>query len=237
MHLSLCTRRLYVVTPGTQSGIVIDYVDPFVRVALAAQLEARQAAVLRGARRVGWKLGTGDAQSMGTGPVVGHLTSDTELQTDEAFDGSDVAALHADVELAVELTRHLDAGEDPANAIGGYCVALELVDLASADTAPDAIVAANIFHRAVAFGPFHEKPPPDGATASLTINERTHECPRVNDIDELLRSTAELLSFVDEALLPGDRIITGAIVQEPVASGDTVIARLGPLGTVTLRIE
>jgi 2-keto-4-pentenoate hydratase len=39
-----------------------------------------------------------------------------------------------------------------------------------------------------------------------------------------------------ERLRPGDRIITGSIVQAPPAPGDRVAADLGPLGRVELAI-
>jgi 2-keto-4-pentenoate hydratase len=45
------------------------------------------------------------------------------------------------------------------------------------------------------------------------------------------------LAAVGERLQPGDRLITGSVVQAPVRPGDRVTADLGPLGRVGLTIE
>src|SRR5215208_2778634 len=128
-------------------------VDPRLVSALTEQLARRQAAFARGARRVGWKLGMGDAERIGQGPVVGHLTSATRLEPGAVFVTSGDARLHADVELTAVIARAVGAGGDVAAAIGGWAVALELVDLGQGGDDPEAIVAANVFHRAFALGP------------------------------------------------------------------------------------
>jgi hypothetical protein len=54
---------------------------------------------------VGWKLGLGEGERIGPGPVIGHLTSATQLQPDTVFHGGGAVALHADAEIALELDR------------------------------------------------------------------------------------------------------------------------------------
>src|SRR5829696_7976667 len=129
-------------------------VDPRLASALAAQLRTWRATLAGGAQRVGWKLGVGDRERIGAGPVIGHLTTATLLAAGEAFRATGITALHADAEVALELARDVEADRDPARAaIGGYGAALELVDLGPVAGGPEGIVATNVFHRAVAFAP------------------------------------------------------------------------------------
>ncbi len=45
-----------------------------------------------------------------------------------------------------------------------------------------------------------------------------------------------MLQAVGERLYAGDRLITGAVVQTPIAPGDDVIADFGALGKAQLAI-
>ena len=56
------------------------------------------------------------------------------------------------------------------------------------------------------------------------------------DFADLVRSVALLLGAVGERLQAGDRLITGAVVQLPVAPGDEVAADFGPLGRTVVSI-
>jgi 2-keto-4-pentenoate hydratase len=181
----------------------------------------------RGAR-VGWKLGMGDRERIGDGPVVGHLTGATQLGPGGSFVADGVAALHADAEVALEI------GAD--GQIAGYGAALELVDLGPVPGGAEAIVASNVFHRAFALGPSGPWPS-EGVAGRLLVNgsERA-AAPAVAGYTELVRSVAALLDAIGERLEPGDRIITGSVVQVPVAPGDDVVADLGSLGRVGLSI-
>jgi hypothetical protein len=197
-------------------------VDARLVAALAAQLERRDAALRRGAQRVGWKLGVGDRERLGDEIVVGHLTSETVLAPRATF-ASDAADLHADVELTVVVGA-------------GYAVALKLVDLASPSDDAEAIVAANVFHRAVAFGPVHRERPKE-VEAALVVDGRVRAERRAEtDPESRIDAAARVLEACDEALLDGDRVITGSVVQAPVARGETLVARIAGLGEVGLRV-
>ena len=213
-------------------------VDPRLVSALTEQLARRQAAFADGARRVGWKLGMGEAERIGQGPVVGHLTSATQLEPGAAFVISDDARLHADVELAALIGSDVGAGGDVAGAIGGWAVALELVDLGQGGDDPEAIVAANVFHRAFALGPTSASSgsPPGGLAGGLSVNGQLRASASVPDVGPRLAAAAGILASVGESLRRGDRVITGSIVQEPVRPGDALVADLGPIGSVTLRV-
>jgi hypothetical protein len=170
--------------------------------------------------RIGWKVGAGERERIGDDLVVGHLTSKTLLEPGSTYRGG--GELHVDVEVAVEVGA-------------GYGVALEIVDLGGTDD-PEEIVAANIFHRAVAFGPM-QAALRDGLEARATVNGEVRRSNPVDvDVDGRVDSVDRILRAVGEGLRPGDRVITGSLVQIPVRSGDEVIADIGPLGSVKLSI-
>jgi hypothetical protein len=198
-------------------------VDPRLDAAMREQL-ARRAP---GATRVGWKVGQGDRERIGDGIVVGHLTAATVLEPGSTYRGRG-GDLHADAEVAIEVGE----GGRPA----GYAVALEIVDLGGTDD-PREIVAGNIFHRAVAFGPIRPSLP-HGLRATLSAGGKQRTRPVPDDQPaERLAAVARVLGAVGEELEPGDRVITGSLVQLPVASGDEVVADIGVLGRVGVRIE
>ena len=76
-------------------------IDPRLRTALTRQFARRDAALARGATRVGWKLGAGGTERIGPGPVVGYLLSDTSLDDGSSFHVDTEARLHVDAEVAV----------------------------------------------------------------------------------------------------------------------------------------
>jgi hypothetical protein len=175
-----------------------------------------------------WKVGGGDDERIGHEIAVGHLTSETTLQDGEVYSGGGTD-LHADVELAVELGFGSEAHR--------YGVALEICDLADGGS-PEEIVAKNDYHRAVAFGPFASELP-DTLEAALIVNGQRREAgpaPTAGEAAARVRAVERVLRAVDEELRPGDRIITGLIVNCSVRSGDEVSADLGALGRVQLRL-
>jgi hypothetical protein len=83
---------------------VVGQIDPRLASALAVQLDGWRTAMRGGATHVGWKLGLGEGERIGRGPVVGHLTSATELQPGSVFRARGARALKADAEIGLELT-------------------------------------------------------------------------------------------------------------------------------------
>jgi 2-keto-4-pentenoate hydratase len=197
--------------------------------ALRAQLQGRRNALHAGARHIGWKLGTGRRERIGDGPVLGHLTSTSELRNGGTYRATRDALLHADAEVALEIGK--------AAEVLRYGAALERVDLGGSNEA-EQIVASNVFHRAVAFGPFGPCVTND-VVGRLIVNghERARAPVRHVEYGELADEVGQLLAELGEELAPGDRLITGAVVQVPVAAGDLVVADLGPLGRAELRID
>jgi 2-keto-4-pentenoate hydratase len=219
----------------------VSEIDPRLASALAEQLEERDARLRDGAVRVGWKLGMGDRESIGVEIAVGYLTSATRLDADSRYvAGNPGADLHADAELAIELGRDIPSSADARaieGAISGYAAALEIVDLSPLPNEPDSVVAANVFHRAVAFGPSRPELPTEGVFGSLVVNDVVQaRAPFRGGLIDRISTAARLLDAVGERLQAGDRIITGSIVQVPIEVGDVVLADLGALGAVQLSI-
>jgi 2-keto-4-pentenoate hydratase len=205
-------------------------VPPRLIAAMREQLAARQRLLQNGATHVGWKLGMGDREGIDGHIVVGHLTSATLLHPGAAYHVRPGQDLHVDVEAYVEL------GEGGPGALAGYGVALEIVDLAPLDGEPDSLVATNIFHRAVSFGPAPAVEPRE-AEVGLRVNGALR-CMNTwpNDITERLTAAVEVLEAVGVGLRAGDRIITGSVVQVPVAAGDNIAAVIDSDAAVTLEI-
>jgi 2-keto-4-pentenoate hydratase len=208
--------------------------------ALAMQLAERRALLGRGAAHVGWKLGVGDRERIDGEVAVGHLTSATRLSSC----GSYVARtrdvdLRADVEIAVQLRRHVGASDEPAlirKAIAHYAVALEIVDLSALPNEPFDVVVANVFHRAVAFGDTRAGLPPRPRGTVIVNGEPRRTAEAEADVAERVRAAARVLEAAGERLTPGDWLITGSIVQTPVGVGDEIVADLGELGAVSLTV-
>jgi 2-keto-4-pentenoate hydratase len=218
----------------------VDPVDSRLQSALGRQFAARLALLEGGARRIGWKLGMGEAERIGREVALGYLTSASVVRSGETWTVDGDLSLHADAELALELGRHVTADADDAtlrNAVAGYGVALEIVDLGDAPNGPEAVVAANVFHRAVAFGRFHRELPAGHLEGRLVVNGRVCATAPVDvDVAARVRAAARLLEAMGERLRSGDRLITGSVVQVAIRPGDEVVADLGRLGDITVTI-
>jgi 2-keto-4-pentenoate hydratase len=186
-------------------------VDPRLVAALRVQLARRRAVLEQGARPLGWKI-AGDIPEIdevtGGEPAIGYLTSASQLEPGGTYSAADTAALHADTEVVIEV------GDD--GAIAGLRVGLELVDLARPG-GMEAIVAANVLHRAFAVGPL--------VTATSTAEH-------VATVEHVSR----LLDAVGEVLGPGDWIFAGSLTQIPLSPGDVATAELDGLGRVQITI-
>jgi 2-keto-4-pentenoate hydratase/2-oxohepta-3-ene-1,7-dioic acid hydratase in catechol pathway len=131
--------------------------------------------------------------------------------------------LHADAEVAVEIGER--------DVVRGYGVALEIAYLGGGERGVSA-VARNVFHRAVAFGPI-QRTLPDPLVSSLRVNGDVRAEAEVDhDVAGRVEAVSRVLSAAGERLEPGDRIITGSVVQVRIAPGDEVVADIRTLGRV-----
>jgi 2-keto-4-pentenoate hydratase len=209
------------------------------RAALREQLARRNELLRAGSRRVGWKLGVGERERLDGSIAVGHLTSATCYDDGASVVLTDPGVLHADVEIAVEPRGPIDPDdlETAKAAIGGWLAALEIVDLAPVLDTPVAVIASNVFHRAVVFSPSSSGFPTGPLRCAAYVNGTPCETASATGaVAGRLLAAAGVLSGVGERITAGDRIITGSIVQVPVRPNDDVVAEVAGLGTVQLSI-
>ena len=202
-----------------------------------ALLTRRREQLAQGAEPVGWKIGFNVRETQERlgidAPLAGFLTTDSLLEDGGTWSIEDDGELIVESEVAVEV------GSD-ARSIAALFPALELADTPDLDLEVEQILAGNIFHRAVAFGPRVETREP-GAARILVNGEEQHMVPAERTgtrLQAMLEAVAARLEAAGEELRAGDRIITGIIAPpHEVAPGDIVRLELEALGGVELRFS
>jgi 2-keto-4-pentenoate hydratase len=198
-----------------------------------AMLVRRREILAQGAEPIGWKIGfniSAAQEKLGIdGPLAGFLTSDGLLE-----DGTEVSL--ADGPAVVESEVAVELGDD-ARSIVALMPALEVADPPDLDQDVETILAGNIFHRAVAFGPRVQTDAP-GAGRILVNGEVEHVMAPGETgahLEQMVEAVRRRLAAVDEDLVPGQRIITGILAPSHVAHpGDRVRLELDALGGVEL---
>jgi 2-keto-4-pentenoate hydratase len=198
----------------------------------AALLTRRREILAQGAEPIGWKVGFNlpeFQERLGIDrPLAGFLTSDGLLEDGSEWDDLPVVV---ESEVAVEL------GPD-GRSIAALLPALELADPPDLDLGVEQILAGNIFHRGVAFGPRAETREP-GAARIIVNGEEQHALSAEQtaaNLEAMVEAVAGRLADADEELQPGDRIITGVLAPPHRAEpGDTVRLELESVGAVELR--
>jgi 2-keto-4-pentenoate hydratase len=195
----------------------------------------RDALAAPGVERVGWKVGLNAPpvmEALGIDrPVIGWIASGTALDPPGDVPTAGTTKLGAEPELAITV------GAD--GAVAGLGPAIELVDVDQPFEDLAAILAADIFHHGVLFGPVSEPRPLDGITARVERDgapEAELDLAQKVDPEETVALVRGRLKELGETLEPGDRIIAGSLTPilwaEP---GAEVVLDLGPLGSVALR--
>jgi 2-keto-4-pentenoate hydratase len=199
----------------------------------AAMLVRRREMIAQGAEPIGWKIGfnvSAAQEKLGIdGPLAGFLSTDGLLE-----DGAEVSL--ADGPVVVESEVAVELGDD-ARSIVALLPALEVVDTPDLDQDVETILAGNIFHRAVVFGPRVATDAP-GAGRILVNGEIEHEMAPAETgahLEEMVAAVASRLLAAGEELVPGHRIITGVLAPPHAAHpGDRVRLELDALGGVEL---
>jgi 2-keto-4-pentenoate hydratase len=199
----------------------------------AAMLVRRRERLAQGAEPIGWKVGFNISvaqQKLGIdAPLAGFLSTDGLLEN-----GAEVSL--ADGPVVVESEVAVELGDD-ARSIVALLPALEVADPPDLDQDVETILAGNIFHRAVAFGPRVETKEPGGARI-LVNDEVAHEvgpAETAAHLEAMVDVVARRLLEADQELSAGDRIITGVLAPPHAAhAGDRVRLELGALGSVEL---
>ena len=201
----------------------------------AALIMRRREMLAQSAEPIGWKIGfnvSAIQEKLGIDrPLAGFLTSDGLLESGATWSLGDGGEVVVESEVAVEL------GEDAATIVA-LLPALELADPPDLSQDVETILAGNIFHRAVAFGPRVETRVP-GAARILVNGEEQHAIDAKSagaSLEEMVSVVADRLAAAGERLQPGQRIITGVLAAPHAArAGDTVRLELDALGGVELR--
>ena len=202
-----------------------------------ALLMRRREICAQGPQALGWKIGFNvpkTQERLGIdGPLVGFLTTDTLLEDGGTWSLDDGGPVIVESEVALEL------GPD-ARSIAALFPALELADQPDLDLEVEQILAGNIFHRAVAFGPRVETTEP-GAARILVNGEEQHTVPADETgerLEAMIEAAGARLAAAGEQLQPGDRIITGIIAPpHEAAPGDSVRLELESVGGLELRFS
>jgi 2-keto-4-pentenoate hydratase len=204
---------------------------------MRAVLVRRREILAQGAEPVGWKVGFNlpeFQQKLGIeAPLAGFLTTDTLLEDGAEWSVDDDGEVVVESEVAVEI------GDD-GRSIVALLPGLELADPPDLSQSVQTILAGNIFHRAVAFGPRVETDAP-GAGRILVNGEEQHSLSAEHtgaNLERMVDAVADRLSEANEELRAGDRIITGVLAPPHKAQpGDTVRLELDGLGGVELRFS
>jgi 2-keto-4-pentenoate hydratase len=201
---------------------------------MAAQLVRRREILAQGAQPIGWKIGFNLAQiqqKLGIDrPLAGFLTTDGLLEDGASWSLGNGGEVIVESEVAVEL------GDD-ARTIVALLPALELADPPDLSIELEQILAGDIFHRAVAFGPRVETTRP-GEARIIVNGEPQHEIDAEAagaNLEEMVAVVADRLGAAGEQLREGDRIITGILAPaHKAAPGDRVRLELDGIGAVEL---
>jgi 2-keto-4-pentenoate hydratase len=193
-----------------------------------AMLMRRREILAQGAEPIGWKVGFNVPEiqrRLGIdAPLAGFLTTDSLIEGEW-----DEYPVVVESEVAVEI------GDD-GRSIVALLPALEIADPPDLDVELEQILAGNIFHRAVAFGPRVETTEP-GPGRILVNGEEQHSV-EPEGFERMVEAVAARLEAAGEKLSPGERIITGVLAPPHEAEpGDTVRLELEALGGVELRFS
>ena len=197
-----------------------------------ALLTRRREILAQGAEPIGWKIGFNVRETQERLGIDGALAG--FLTTDSLIEGHwDEYPVIVESEVAVEV------GDD-GRSIAALLPALEVANPPDLDLPVEQILAGNIFHRGVVFGPRVETREP-GAARILVNGEEQHTVPADRTgtrLEAMIEAVATRLGDAGEELRPGDRIITGIIAPPHEASpGDTVRLELESVGGVELRFS
>jgi 2-keto-4-pentenoate hydratase len=203
-------------------------------------LARRQELLDEGAAPIGWKLAFGTEAAMSklgtTGPLVGFLTDATLLA-----DGAECSVTGwAAPKLEPEIAIHLGPGGE---GVAGISAAIEVADADMPPTETEAVLAGDIYHRAVVLDrtspptplahPIAARISRDGAEIGATDDAEVE----VGRIDELAAWTVDYLHHFGVATAAGEVIISGSVVPLlDIAPGQRLRNELVGIGALEVSI-
>jgi 2-oxo-hept-3-ene-1,7-dioate hydratase len=202
---------------------------------MRAQLARRHADVAAGAVPVGWKIGFNTPaiqEHFGLNEaVVGYLVDSGVRPDGAAVSLAGWGAPAVEVEVAVRV------GAD--GGVAGLAPALELVDLDMSFDDIEPILAGNICHRGVIFGP--EVPGIDPWAMVATVTRAGEVLAEGRLAEDPATTAAFVRSYLQShgaALEADERIIAGSVVAPvSVTPGDVLDVSFGQLGHLSVRFE
>jgi 2-oxo-3-hexenedioate decarboxylase len=216
---------------------------------LEAQADALRRRVEAGDALLGWKVGLNAAPVQAVlgldGVVVGFLTTATSLEAGVAHSLAGASNPGIEPELAIRFGADVPAEPSPEQILEGIdavAPALELVDLDRPLDDLHAILAGNVFHRALLLGDFDTtRARGDLDGLAVAVRRGGEEAGSVSagesygDLAGTLRVVSRRLALMGQSLHGGQFVIAGSLTPiVPVAAGDEVRADFGPLGTLSL---
>jgi 2-oxo-hept-3-ene-1,7-dioate hydratase len=177
---------------------------------MVAMLAARERELASGAAALGWKVGFNGAAVQAMlgldGLVVGYLNDTTLRQPGATIDLSGWTAPILEVEVALRV--------GPDGAVVTVAPALELVDINLPFDDVEPILAADIFHRGVIFGPEQEPAACAGVEVRVRSLDDGAELATGSLVDDPGTTLEQVRRFLDThgaVLEPGHRIIAGSL--------------------------
>jgi 2-keto-4-pentenoate hydratase len=218
---------------------------------MKAQLELRRQRIASGAKPIGWKVGFGAPAAMTklkiAAPLTGFLLDRGVIASGTTVSLAGWTKPVAEPEIAVEMRTDLGGGGSTAaaaDAIGALGPAIELADLEAPPEDVETILAGNIFHRFVLFGP-RDRARAGGKIEGLHARVRRNDAilSETDDVEtntgkivDIVRHVADVLGACGERLAAGDVIIAGSVVPPIFLSTDdrSIAYTLDPVGSVAV---
>jgi 2-keto-4-pentenoate hydratase len=221
--------------------------DPRIAAGMRRQLELRRSWTEDGGAPIGWKAGfnaPGPMEKLGLErPLVGFLTDRTLVPSGGAVSIGDWESPTLEPEIAMRMGEDVPGGaarDAVAAAVDALAPAIELVDPEQTDDV-EAILAANIFHRAIVLGAWdtgRAGAALDGI--ALDVDGRVDAADPtavLGDLVEVVRGVADALADAGETLRAGEFVICGAVVPAfKIEPGERVVCRFGALGDVAVQL-
>jgi 2-keto-4-pentenoate hydratase/2-oxohepta-3-ene-1,7-dioic acid hydratase in catechol pathway len=102
----------------------------------------------------------------------------------------------------------------------------------------EAIVEANVFHRAAVLGPARSGGLPSAACARLWVDGELREiAPVTTDVPVTIAHVAGLLAGLGEQLQAGDLILAGSLIHVPLPEGGAITAEIDGIGQVQATVN
>ena len=225
--------------------------DRRVGAGMAKQAQLREQQLAGGARSAGWKAGFGTVSAMaklGTdAPLAGFLTDATLVPDGGTVSIAGFAAPRLEPEVAVRLRGSISPAATPGEilaAVEAVAPALEIVDMGPADDLEE-LLAANIFHRAFAIGPFAGATPTtwDEIRVNVYISDADPQvgvdpAALLGRAQDILGGMARQLPLAGASFEAGDIVITGSVIPAlELTGGEAVRVSLSTGDAVSVTIE